>query len=251
MISANMTNNGAPPRYLKQHRPSQHPKQNEQGFVLVGALLIMLILMLIGIAATTSTILELQIAGADRVNRESFHNADGGTQLAARLVEESTGSPGGFTKLYPTLSDPPLPQPPLCTSAASFPALLKDPDQPNTTILICDNTLAENEGVPAMPTDLDATTLRPNRDVVYFPGGYDPASTIAATPHTNITMSGVTSNLPGFDLAMVQGHEHPGGPTGQQTLYTIFSQHIGRTASESVVQITWRHIIGLDPGRRY
>ncbi len=55
--------------------------------------------MIIGISATTNTSLELQIAGNDRTHKETFYQADGGSQLAARLVEESLGTPGGFTAL--------------------------------------------------------------------------------------------------------------------------------------------------------
>ena len=73
-------------------------RDNEEGFVLVGALLILMLLMIIGISATTNTSLELQIAGNDRTHKETFYQADGGSQLAVRLVEESLGTPGGFTK---------------------------------------------------------------------------------------------------------------------------------------------------------
>lgn len=58
----------------------------QQGFVLVGALLIMLLLVLIGISATTSTNLELQIAGADRARNEVFYAADSGVNPVPRLI---------------------------------------------------------------------------------------------------------------------------------------------------------------------
>ncbi|MDZ7640428.1 MAG: PilX N-terminal domain-containing pilus assembly protein [Desulfurivibrio sp.] len=50
----------------------QTPLDNgqEKGYVLVGALLIMLLLMLIGISASRSASLELQIAAADRAHQK-------------------------------------------------------------------------------------------------------------------------------------------------------------------------------------
>jgi len=74
----------------------------EQGFVLVGVLLIMLVLVLIGISATSSTNLELQLATAERLRREVFHAADSGVHPTPRLItmaREVAGDPPvpGFT----------------------------------------------------------------------------------------------------------------------------------------------------------
>lgn len=60
--------------------------RDEHGFVLVGALLILLLLVLIGVAATTNTSLELQIAGIDRIRKETFYAADSGVYMAPRLI---------------------------------------------------------------------------------------------------------------------------------------------------------------------
>jgi len=200
---------------------------NEGGFVLVGALLILLLLVLIGISASTSTMLELQIAASDRTRKETFYQADAGTQLAIRLVEESLGTPGGFT-------------------AVNADGVLVDPFNPNNTILIVDPTLSEDEGVPAPPSDAA-------RDAAYFPEGYDPASP-NTTPHTNLTAAGVTAVTAGAGLQMVAGYEGKGKGTaggGGNILYTIYSQHVGRAESESVVRVEWRHVIGLQLEGRY
>ncbi|MFH7320900.1 PilX N-terminal domain-containing pilus assembly protein [Desulfurivibrio sp. D14AmB] len=66
----------------------------EEGFVLVGALLIMLILVLIGISATTSTNLEMQIAGTERAHAEAFTQADAGLEMATLLLEENIACAG-------------------------------------------------------------------------------------------------------------------------------------------------------------
>jgi len=199
----------------------------EGGFVLVGAMLILLLLMLIGISASNTTTMEIHIAASDRVRKESFSQADGGTQLAVRLVEENLATPGGFT-------------------AVDADGVLTDPfTPPNNTVLIVDKTLSEDEGVPALPSDAA-------RDVAYFPEGYNPA--LPNAPHTNITAGGVTSVTEGAGLQMVAGYEGKGKGTaggGGQILYTIYSQHLGNAGSESVVQVDWRHVIGLELDSRY
>ena len=201
---------------------------NEGGYVLVGALLILLLLVVIGIAATISTTLELQIAGSDRISKETFFQADGGTQQAIRLVEESLGTPGGFTKV-------------------NVNNVLVDPVNPNNTVLIVDTTLSENVGIAVVPTDAA-------RDVAYFPNGYNPLSP-NAIPHTNITVAGTaTAAAPGSGLQMVAGYEGKGKGTaggGGQIIYTINSQHVGMAESESMVRVQWRHVIGLELEGRY
>jgi len=132
----------------------------EGGFVLVGAMLILLLLMLIGISASNTTTMEIHIAASDRVRKEAFSQADGGTQLAIRLVEESLATPGGFTAVDANgvLDDPFIPNIP-----------------PNNTVLMVDLTLSEDEGVPALPSDAA-------RDAAYFPEGYNPALPNTPTP---------------------------------------------------------------------
>lgn len=204
----------------------------EGGFVLVGAMLILLLLMLIGISASNTTTMEIHIAASDRVRKESFAQADGGAQLAIRLVEESLGTPGGFTDVTAGVLNYPVPY-------------VSDPFNPQNTILMVDLTMAEDEGVPALPSDAA-------RDAAYFPEGYDPD--LPNAPHTNINVGGVTSVSEGAGLQMVAGYEGKGKGTaggGGQILYTIYSQHLGKAESESVVQVDWRHVIGLELEGRY
>lgn len=213
---------------------------NEQGFVLITSLLMLVVLMIIGISATNTTIIELQISGNDRVYKETFYQADGGVQLAARLVEESLGSPGGFTALDNNLLD--------------------DPDNPNNTILVVDTTLSENNNGYDPITNpsgrretsvFDDTVVGGGRDIAYFPGGFDATNT---APRTNIIVDGVTSTIAGSGLQMVAGYEGKGKGAaggGTQILYTIYSQHIGRAQSESIVSAQWQHVVGLELEGRY
>lgn len=204
--------------------------KNESGFVLVAAMLLLLLLTLIGISALNTSNIEIQIGGNDRLHKQVFSQADGGTQMAARLVEESVAIPSGFTALDAN-------------------NVLQDPATPNNTVLIVDTTMWKNEGAEA-PTPTDAT-----RDAAYFPDGYNPALPLPnAPPHTNITVSGVTTNTAGSGLQMVAGYEGKGKGSaggGSQILFSIKSQHRGMLESESVVEVEWRHVIGLELEPRY
>lgn len=209
---------------------TQNYRRNESGFVLIGALLILLLLVVIGISATTNTSLELQIAGNDRTHRETFYQADGGTELAVRLVEESLGTPGGFTQVN---SD----------------NVLIVPTNPINSVLIEDTTLSENDDTSRDENDVSDAS----RDLAYFPDGYNPA-TPNALPHTNIIADGLTTVATGSGLQMVSGYEGKGKGTaggGAKINYDIYSQHLGKSNSESVITVRWSHIIGLELEGRY
>lgn len=67
---------------------------NEQGFVLVASLMMLMILLIIGIAATNTTTIELQITGNDKVAKQTFYQADGGTEAGIRIVEDCIDAAG-------------------------------------------------------------------------------------------------------------------------------------------------------------
>jgi len=73
------------------------PRANEQGFVLVTAMLILVILTLIGISMTNTTVTEIQIAGNDKLQKQTFTQADGGTEAGSNLLEENISCPDGFS----------------------------------------------------------------------------------------------------------------------------------------------------------
>ena len=60
--------------------------RKEDGSVLVVALLILVVLTLIGISATTTSEIELQIAGNEKASKVAFYNADSGTYATPKLI---------------------------------------------------------------------------------------------------------------------------------------------------------------------
>lgn len=71
--------------------------QNNEGFVLVLGLLLMLVLAIVGTLATRTSVIELQIAGNDRNYQSNFLESDGGTQIAIRLLEDNFDCAKGFS----------------------------------------------------------------------------------------------------------------------------------------------------------
>lgn len=59
---------------------------NEQGFVLIASLMMLMVLMIIGIAATNTTTLELQISGNDKLNKQTFYQADAVVNEAVQSI---------------------------------------------------------------------------------------------------------------------------------------------------------------------
>lgn len=87
----------------KQDKPYKIGR-NDQGFVLVTSMLIMVLLTILGIAATNTSIFELQIAANDRDYKRNFYKAEGASFEAAQELENETDKeellPGTTTKTW-------------------------------------------------------------------------------------------------------------------------------------------------------
>jgi Tfp pilus assembly protein PilX len=186
--------------------------KQQQGFALVTVLLILLVLTLLGIMATNNTTTELRIAGNDKVHKQTFYQADGGTELAERLVFENTicsQVKNGFT--HTGLANPLL-----------------------SRIVVFDQAFADNN--PA-----DATVTDTNREFVFFPEGFN-AATPDDSPRTNFLTTHTVGLNPGSGLQMVSGYEGlgVGATSGTHRSYTILSQHHGVVNSQTTLATQWR-----------
>lgn len=190
--------------------------KNEDGFVLVTAMVMLVILTLLGTFALNTTIFELQISGNDRVAKQTFYQADGGTYLAERLTFENAVcyNFGGFTE---TETNP---------SATRINKVKVE------RLNLMDNLFYPEETLSITPPTDTA------RDAVY----YDTWNS-DATPHTNINVAGQIKFTPGSGLQMISGYEGLGSGTaagGTHILYAINSQHNGVRDSESLVGTEWQ-----------
>lgn len=196
-------------------RPLKH-HHNEQGFVLVVSLVILLILIVIGIAATNTTTFELQISGNEKVHKQTFSQADGGTELGTRLIEENVACAEGFDATGDEDGD-------------------GDQDAAIGNIIVDNLSFALPGTVISDPSDI-------NRDI-FTPAAY------GTGPHTNLTFGGQTVTTPGSGLQMVSGYEGLGKGSasgGSHILYNMNSQHLGPVNSQSLIGLGWRHIVGLE-----
>lgn len=184
---------------------------NERGFVLVASLMVLLLLVIIGVAATTSTYVELQIAGNEKVHKQSFYQADGGTELGIRVAFENALciNSDGFTE----------------TTVGSGEAVIGKVEVKDLTFA------APSDVVVSIPND-------GIRDIVYYPD-----TAFDTDVHTNIAVSGQTMATAGSGLQMISGYEGLGkgaAAGGTHMLYDIIAQHRGINKSESVIGIQWR-----------
>ncbi len=62
---------------------------NEKGSTLIISVLILLLLTVIGIAATNTSTIEILISGNDKVHKMAFHQADGGTEVGIEIIEQN------------------------------------------------------------------------------------------------------------------------------------------------------------------
>lgn len=76
---------------------------NEQGFVLVASLMMLMILLVIGIAATNTTTIELQISGNDKLAKQTFYQAEGVVAEAVRVITNDSSSNLEDPTLFPWL----------------------------------------------------------------------------------------------------------------------------------------------------
>jgi len=65
------------------------PIQNEDGFVLIVALFVLILLTIIGISATNTSTIDLQISQNDKAYKIAFYHADGGIYPAAKLISQT------------------------------------------------------------------------------------------------------------------------------------------------------------------
>lgn len=205
--------------------------RGEQGFVLVTALLIMLVLTIIGIAVTNNTSIELQVSGNDKVHKKTFYEAEAGAMLATELLEQNLACATGFKATVPGLAD--------------IEGTVRVQERGGNQLAFWTNTL------------MNATTLKNKFDNPL--NSYDAAYPLQAgnLPTQEVGYlyyGGQTSVLPGGALQMAAGYEGKGKSAAQggvAKMFDIYSQYKGLVNSESVILFGWRHLVGSEGDCNY
>lgn len=199
--------------------------RNEEGFVLVTALIMLVILTLIGTFALNTTTFELQISGNDRVAKDAFYHADGGTEAGSELIEENVSCPKGFTSPFSIIQ-------------------IGGVDVYERDFALNRQMSGINGATPSVQlADLPSDTVRSIRIPI------DPANRTDTKPHTNLAVWGVTKLMVGSALQMVAGYEGKGkgaAAGGAYIEYDLHSQHKGIRNSEVKIASLWQHIVGQE-----
>ena len=203
--------------------------QNEQGFVLVLAMIFMMALTLVGLAAMNNTITQKMIATNDKVHKTTFYEAEGGAVLGSELLEQNFNCVDNFSSgtIVPTIWARVLTIGGNNIMVPTITAKLYDPVNNYDAAYSLTGVTLSNGGVAA---------VLPTQDIGYLYYG------------------GTTSVSPGGAIQMAAGYEGKGKSAAQggvDRLVNIYSQYRGAAHSESVILYRWRHVIGTEGGCIY
>ena len=220
--------------------------RNDDGFVLVWALLLMVLLLILGVSGIGTSVFESMMTANDALHKQSFFQADGGVNAAAKLIEENVACAGGFGANLGAN----------CLVEGNIVV------EGNANVGTGNRDLYSNlkTGIPAtnkagVPIE-DPNPLNPlhalYRDAYFFYNAADPTGTVL--PRTNIKTGATVVPVAGGSSGMIMGYagwgySAPGG--GGARDYSIFSQYINVRQSQSIVEAVWRHLIGAEGACHY
>lgn len=200
---------------MSMKRPN--PLRNEDGFVLIAAIMVLLILVVIGISATTTSIFEVRIAGNNKTSKTTFYEADGGTDVATELLEQNLACPSGFSAAHATIGN----------------------------ISINNLVFWQNSENVSNSLNLTAMPHFPSQ----APGPDFSWPTSSDNGQTQVTLSGHYVHAYGGALQQEAGYEGKGKSAAQGSAaldYNIFTQHTGANNSQSLLFIQYRHVVGSE-----
>ena len=186
---------------------------DEQGFILVWALLLLVVVTLLGVSGISTSIFETKMAANEALHKQAFYQADGGTQNGISLLKHNITCISGFQD--DTLDGGIM----MATTATGNPS----PSGHSRNFWISNNDLNE------IPMASDA-----NRDF-YYPGGYS-----AGAPHTNGRINGNIKMIAGASIQQLAGYEGKGKGIGADGAYLVFDikvERVGERNSRSGVCI--------------
>lgn len=235
--------------------------ENEEGFVLVAALLILLVLTLMGTAVNRNTDTEWRIAMNDRIHKETFYNADATTELVTEVLVQSIAC-FGFEQLTEEEEEDDIEE------GKRIPGAPRPDGTPGEhDLYIEENALGfwrnyNTEGVP-IPSDADEDG-NPDRHMVY-PAVFDEIAgepkfnrdKTDSKPHANIYVGGNTKWVGGEATQQSDGYRGKGkglSSGGISLVYDINVQQVqvrrdgdeNVIISESTICVQYKHQPGSE-----
>ncbi len=191
---------------------------NQRGSALIVALLMLVVLTLLGISATTTSTVELQISGNDKLYKRSFFAADGGTAAGSELIEQSIED-RDWTD---------------------------DSTRGNVGIMNGDFYLNRDTdaGIDPIPSDTNQDAIIPLSAIV------DPTASPfvldTSVPRTNLKIVGNSQLSTGSAVQLASGYEGKGkgaGGGGAWIIFDVRAQRRDVRDTTVMVRLGWRHVM--------
>lgn len=208
-------------------------RTNEDGFVLVTSLLILLILLIIGVAATTNTSIELQIAGNEKVHKETFYGAESSVELGVEVLEQNLYCTTGFASTGTDDGG---------VSVADLEGVVRVYERNANDLIIYQNSPPANADIRDI-TKMDVSFFFPINPALNL----DDLDAAGTEQVSYLYIGGTTEMGPGGSLQQAAGYEGKGKSAaggGVLKLYEVTALNRGRVNSESIIQIGWRFPVG-------
>jgi len=207
--------------------------QNEKGAVALISLLVLVLITVMGIAATITSNIETQVAGNNKWQKIAFFAAEGGTETGIELIEQNIEETGFDTNTEGIFN--------VGAVGGSSPTLYLN-TIPNP----------DNLGTP------DACFLFPKGDVNYaladagMDGSDNDGDGLIDEADERLVNNtwlyvGANSHLStGGAIQMAAGYEGKGKSSaggGGQMVYDIFADHLGQGNAVGRIRMRWRHMM--------
>lgn len=192
------------------------PLQSEQGSIIVVAMLFLVILTLIGISATSTSTVELQIAANDQLQRIAFCNADSGIYGTPKLISNTVD----------TMSEPPV----AADTGSIAPGIGY---LPNDGSYVADTFFRQVAGYDAYDN---------GKDVSFAIGGISAEVDVERTGQQNLVGGGVEFG------SGSQGIGAGAGAGGVAIFYDMDADGTGPRNSSANISAQYRKIVGVPGG---
>lgn len=222
--------------------------RNEEGFVLVTGLLMLVVLTMLGISATTNTSIELQIAANDRLHRETVYDSEKVDILGSEILEQNFNCATGFG-VDGTSGDTATNEP-AGAAYAQLRGQIRVYEQLNNRIALWRNPQPWDWQADAPgANEPDLRTIDSVFNVQWADAVYPVANIASGVDVGYLRIGGFTDMLPGGALQMAAGYEGKGKGSasgGVAKIIDIYSVYRGELNSQACTALGWRHVIGSE-----
>lgn len=221
--------------------------KDEGGFVLVVSMVMLVVLSLFGTFALNTTTFELQIAGNDKVFKDTFYKAESGDNLGVEVLEQNIYCADGFDRTN-TISSY-LNKGSVAVTDINGKVRAHGWTTGAHTVEGLAFYLNESAWDQGSDDDSICVPLQPDQPNISFPISSIGTDIEKDTDRTDVYLGGAVRKLPGGALQMAAGYERLGKSSaagGAVRKYDLIARHRGVASSEAVVVLGWEHLIGTE-----